>query len=74
MFYDNNDCNIASYADDNTPYGSSSNLDAVIKKLQESVNKLLQWFRNNQIILMLTKVIFWLWVTINPLSARGFSK
>ena len=29
MFYDINDCNIASYADDNTPYASSRNLDAV---------------------------------------------
>ena len=30
MFYDINDCDIASYADDNTPYVSSSNLDALI--------------------------------------------
>ena len=47
MFYDINDCDIASYADDNNPYASSSNLDAVINKLEESTNNLFQWFRNN---------------------------
>ena len=30
MLYDINGWDIASYADDNTPYASSSNLDAVI--------------------------------------------
>ena len=39
--------NIASYADDNTPYASSSNLDAVINKLKESTKNLFQWFTNN---------------------------
>ena len=47
MFYDINDCDIASYGDDNTPYASSSNLDAVINKLEESANNLFQCFRNN---------------------------
>ena len=47
MFYDINDCDIASYADDNTPSVSSSNLDALINKLEESTNNLFQWFRNN---------------------------
>ena len=47
MFCDINDSDIASYADDNTPYASSSNLDAVINKLEESTNNLFQWFRNN---------------------------
>ena len=40
-------CDIASYADDNTHYASSSNLDAVVNKLDESINILCQWFRNN---------------------------
>ena len=31
-FYDINDCDIASYTNDNTPYASSSNLDAAINK------------------------------------------
>ena len=47
MFYDIDDCDIESYVDDNTPYASSSNLDALINKLEESTNKLFQWFRNN---------------------------
>ena len=47
MFYDIDDCDIVSYADDNTPYASSSNLDALIKKLEESTSSLFQWFRNN---------------------------
>ena len=47
MFYDIDDCDIASYADDNTPYASSSNLDTLINKLEESSDNLFQWFRNN---------------------------
>ena len=42
MFDDINDCDIASYLDDNAPYASSSNLDAVINKLQESTKNLFQ--------------------------------
>ena len=48
MFYDINDCDIPSYADDNTPYARSSNLDAVINKLEESINNLFQWFQSHQ--------------------------
>ena len=40
MFYDINDFNIASYADDNTPYANSSNLDTVLNKLEKSTNNL----------------------------------
>ena len=47
MFYDIDDCHIASYAGDNTSYASSSNLDALRNKLKESTNNLSQWFRNN---------------------------
>ena len=47
MFYDINDCDIASYANNNSPYASSSNLDAVIKKLEGSTNNLFQCFRNS---------------------------
>ena len=46
MFYDINDCDNASYADDNTPYASSSNLDAIISKLEGSTSNLYQWFGN----------------------------
>ena len=61
MFYAN-DWDIASCADDTTPYTSSSNLDAVINKLEESTNSLFQWFRNNR---MEANDTFWLQVTIN---------
>ena len=37
MFYDIDDCDIASYAGDNTPYASSSNLDELINKLEEAL-------------------------------------
>ena len=37
MFYDINDCDIASYADHYTSYASSSNLDALISKLESHV-------------------------------------
>ena len=47
MLHDINGCDIASYADDNTPYASSSNLDTVINKLEERTNNLFQWFRND---------------------------
>ena len=47
MFYDIDDYDIVSYADDNTPYASSSNLDTLISKLGESTNNLFQWLRNN---------------------------
>ena len=47
MFYDIDDCDIASYAVDNTPDANSSNLDALINKLEESTNNLFQWFTNN---------------------------
>ena len=47
MFYDINVCDIANHANDNTLYASSRNLDAVINKLEETNNSLLQRFRNN---------------------------
>ena len=67
MFYDIDDCDIASFADDNTPYASSSNLDVLINKLEESTNNLFQWFRNNR-RLMLTNATFWLHVTMKSLQ------
>ena len=66
MFHNINDCDIASYADDNTPYVSNSNLDAVINKLEESTNNLFQWFRNNR---MKANDTFQLQVTIKSPQA-----
>ena len=46
MFYDITDCDIASYADDNTLYSSSFGLDKVIKKWTYT-NNLLKRFHEN---------------------------
>ena len=40
MFYDIDKCDIASYADDNTPYTSDFNLEEVIQKLELTTNNL----------------------------------
>ena len=47
MFYDNTDCDIASYADDNTPYCSSFSLDKVINKLETYTSNIFKWFHQN---------------------------
>ena len=43
MFYDIDECDIASYADDNTPYTSDLNLKEVIQKLELTTNNLLTY-------------------------------
>ena len=45
MFYDIDECDIASYADDNTPYTSDFNLEEVIQKLELTSNNLFEWFK-----------------------------
>ena len=40
-------CDIASYADNNTPYTSDFNLEEVIWKLELTTNNLFEWFKNN---------------------------
>ena len=47
IFFDIIECDIASYADDNTPYNFDFSLDNVISNLQKSINSLLNWFREN---------------------------
>ena len=47
MFYDIDNCDIASNADDNTPYTSDFNLEEVIQKLASTTNNLFEWFKNN---------------------------
>ena len=47
MFYDITDCDIASYADENTPYCSSFSLDKVINKLEACINNLYKWLQEN---------------------------
>ena len=41
-------CDIASYADDNTPYTSDFNLEQVIQKLELITNDLFEWFKDNR--------------------------
>ena len=40
-------CNIASYADDNTPYTSDISLNLVLEKLESSTHDLFRWFKEN---------------------------
>ena len=47
IFFDIIECDIASYADDNTPYNFDFSLDNVISNLEKSTNSLLNWFREN---------------------------
>ena len=47
IFFDIIGYDIASYADDNTPYNFDSNLDNIISNLEKSTNSLLNCFREN---------------------------
>ena len=47
MFFIIEDTDIASYADDNTPYVIADNIDGVIKSLEEASEILFKWFNNN---------------------------
>ena len=47
MFHDIDNCDIGSYADDNTPYTSDFNLEEVIGKLELITNNLFEWLKNN---------------------------
>ena len=39
---------IASYADDNTPYTTGNSMEEVIQKLENAAKALFQWFSDNQ--------------------------
>ena len=47
LFYDIDNCNIASYADDSTPCTSDFNLEEVIQKLELITNNSFEWLKNN---------------------------
>ena len=47
MFLIIEDFNIASYADENTPYVSANNMYGVVKCLDEASTKLFKWFSDN---------------------------
>ena len=50
LFLEDSDIDIANYADDNTPYACSSDLDSVIFKPQENTERIFRWFYNNNLI------------------------
>ena len=39
---------IASYADDNTPYTTGNSIEEVIQKLENAAKTLFHWFNDNQ--------------------------
>ena len=43
------ECDIASYADNNTPYNFDFNLDNAKSSLEKPANSLLNWFRENHV-------------------------
>ena len=48
LFLGISDTDFSSYVDDNTIYCSGYSIDEVISSLQESAEKLFQWFSHNQ--------------------------
>ena len=50
LFIENSDIDIANYADDNTPYTCSSDLDSVIFKRQKNTERIFRWYYNNNLI------------------------
>ena len=47
MLFTVNDIDIASYADDDTPYMIADNVDDLITSLEQASNGLFEWFKNN---------------------------
>ena len=47
LFLTINDCDIANYADDTTPYVCRDKIDSVITDLEKTADKLFQWFSDN---------------------------
>ena len=47
IFFNIIECDIVTYANDNTPYNFDFSLDNVISNLEKSANSLLNWFREN---------------------------
>ena len=49
LFYECEDSNVASYADDTTPYSCATDIPIVALELQASATKLFRWFKNNHL-------------------------
>ena len=49
LLFECDDSEIASYADDTTPYSCTDDIPSVITELQSTASKLFSWFTNNHI-------------------------
>ena len=49
MLFTVNDIDIASYADDNTPYMIADNVDDLITSLEQASDSFFEWFKNNRL-------------------------
>ena len=49
MFFEKYECEIASYADDNTPHIYDSDLYTVLSKLKNCTDSLFTWFKENPV-------------------------
>ena len=49
LFYEYKDSNVASYADDTTPYSCAIDIPSVALELQASASKLFRWLKNNHV-------------------------
>ena len=49
LFFECDDSEIASYADDTTPYSCADDTPTVITQLQSTASKLFSWFTNNHV-------------------------
>ena len=47
IFLEKNECDIASYADDNTPHTYDSDLYTVLSKLKKCTDSLFTWFKEH---------------------------
>ena len=48
-FYECEDSNVGSYADDTTPYSCATDIPSVALELQASATNLFRWFKNNHL-------------------------
>ena len=49
LFYECKDSNVASYADDTTPYSCATAIPSLPLEVQASATKLFRWFKNNHL-------------------------
>ena len=56
FFYDIDDLDFASFADDNTPYSCLSEMISVLGELKGGIDKIFDWFKKNFLKEMLINV------------------